>query len=627
MPIITFKPGGARAEVPEGTLLLDAARKAGVAVEAPCGGNGVCGKCLAKIETGEVDFPDGLLPRDIAEEGFVLTCRAKASGGDVTLHVLTTPEKEQGKFSEVSEDIHLTDKALLPALSDYLPLARKTAFTVPAPEMGDGLSDYDRFLKSFIETAGFDEAETPLWVLQKLPRVLRENGGKVYAVFAADGGRARIADVFTEDVAMLGAAVDIGTTTVAVQLVDLETGAILSSKTDYNAQISCGLDVISRINYAKKPERLSELKDKVLETINGLLREAAKEHGAEPGGIINLSLAANTTMVQLLLGIPPENLRLSPYTPGVYDVPLLRAGEIGICVNPGTLVYIAPSVGSYVGGDITSGLLCTHMPSDEEGLSMFLDLGTNGELVIGNAEFMMGCACSAGPAFEGGGIENGMRASAGAVERVAVDPETGVAEVFVIDSVPPKGICGSGIISLIAELFTKGFLDARGKLDRSGKCARIDANEKNARYIIVPPEEGADGKPVAITEADIDNFIRAKGAIFSACRTMLGQIGMDFDALTHVYVAGGFGRYLDIGNAKTLGLLPGLEDDKFLFLGNSSVVGAYMTLLSEKHRQKEKDIAGKITYIDLSTEPDYMNEYTAALFLPHTDASLFAKKT
>jgi uncharacterized 2Fe-2S/4Fe-4S cluster protein (DUF4445 family) len=493
--------------------------------------------------------------------------------------------------------------------------------------MGDGLSDYDRFLRTFSAATGLREAETPLWVLQKLPLVLRENDGEVYALYAQYGGRARIVDVFTEDIAMLGAAVDIGTTTVAVQLVELRSGAILASRTDYNGQISCGLDVISRINYAKKPARLLELKDLVLQTINGLIKEIAREQDLDASRIYNASIAGNTTMVQLLLGIPPEHLRLSPYTPGVYDVPLLRAGEIGLCVNPGTLVYIAPSVGSYMGGDITSGLLCTKLLSDEEGVSMFLDLGTNGELVIGNAEFMMGCACSAGPAFEGGGIENGMRASAGAVERVDIDPGTGIAEVFVIGGGAPAGICGSGIISLIAELFSKGFLDARGKLNRSGKCGRIDTTEKNARYIVVPHGEGADGKQVVITEADIDNFIRAKGAIFSACSTMLKQIGMDFESLSRVYIAGGFGRYLDIGNARTLGLLPGLEDDKFLFLGNASVVGAYSTLLSEKHREKEKEIARRITYIDLSTEPDYMNEYTAALFLPHTDASLFLKKT
>lgn len=626
MPKITFNPNGCEIEVTEGILLLDAAKKAGVAVEAPCGGNGVCGKCLVQMVSGAVEFPDGLLPRELADEGFVLACKARVTG-DACVLILSAPEKEQGKFSKINEDIHLIDKELLPDPSEYEPLVKKAGFTVPAPEMGDGLSDYDRFYKKAVETLDM-AVEIPLPVLRSLPEALREADGSVMAVYLEDNGIAKMVDVHPKrKLPMYGVAVDIGTTTIAVQLVNTDDGGIIASKTDYNAQVECGLDVISRINYAKKPERLSELREKVLETINRMIREMGSSHGVEQRYIYNASIAANTTMVQLFLGVVPEYLRLDPYTPPVYDVPHYRASDIGLAVNPDTWVFIAPSVGSYVGGDITSGLLCTGLPANEEGLDMFIDLGTNGELVIGNADFMMGCACSAGPAFEGGGIEKGMRASNGAVERVEIDPATGIAEYSVIGGGAPIGICGSGIISLISELFSKGLLDARGKLDRSKDISRIEAQDKNARYIIVPAEENRDGKPVYITEADIDNFIRAKGAIFSACNTMLKKIEMDFDCLTRIYIAGGFGRYLNIEDAKTLGLVPDQEDDKFRFIGNSSIIGAYMTLMSRKHRELEREIAKKITYIDLSTEPEYMNEYTAALFLPHTDARLFSRKS
>ena len=625
MPKITFKPNGCEIEVTTGTLLLDAAKKAGVAIESPCGGNGVCGKCLVQIESGTVEFPEGKLPRELADEGFVLACKAKVTG-DVIVLILSAPEKEQGKFSKINEDIHLIDKNLLPGPGDFSTLVKKTEFTVPAPEMGDGLSDFDRFQKKAEEELG-RTARIPLSVLRSLPEALREADGAVVAVYLEDAEMAKMVDVHPKrDLPMYGIAVDIGTTTIAVQLVSTEDGAIIASKTDYNAQVECGLDVISRINYAKKPERLSELRKKVLETINRIIKELAASHGVEQRYIYNASIAGNTTMVQLLLGVMPEYLRLDPYTPPVYDVPLYRASDIGLAVNPDTYVFIAPSVGSYLGGDITSGLLCTGLPANEEGLDMFIDLGTNGELVIGNADFMMGCACSAGPAFEGGGIEKGMRASNGAVEHVDIDPVTGIAEFSVIGGVPPIGICGSGIISLISELFSKGLLDARGKLDRSKNISRIDAQDKNARYTVVPAGETQDGKPVYITEADIDNFIRAKGAIFSACNTMLKKIDMDFDCLTNIYIAGGFGRYLNIEDARTLGLVPDQENEKFRFIGNSSIIGAYMTLMSKKHRELERGIARKITYIDLSTEPEYMNEYTAALFLPHTDSRLFPGK-
>jgi uncharacterized 2Fe-2S/4Fe-4S cluster protein (DUF4445 family) len=625
MPKITFKPNGCEIEVMEGTLLLDAAKKAGVHIEAPCGGNGVCGKCLVQMVSESVDFPDGLIPRELAEEGYVLACKAKITG-DVCVLILSEPEKEQGKFSKINEDIHLIDKSLLPVPEEYETLVKKAEFTVPAPEMGDGLSDFDRFQKKATEELGLP-VEIPLSVLRSLPEALREADGAVAAVYMEDGGVASMVDVHPkEDLAMYGIAVDIGTTTVAVQLVNTRDGGIIASKTDYNAQVECGLDVISRINYAKKPERLAELRKKVLETINRIVKELSAAHNVEQRRIYNASIAGNTTMVQLFLGVLPEYLRLDPYTPPVYDVPLYRASDVGLAVNPDTYVFIAPSVGSYVGGDITSGLLCTGLPFNEDGLDMFIDLGTNGELVIGSADFMMGCACSAGPAFEGGGIEKGMRASNGAVERVEIDPVTGIAEYSVIGGGAPIGICGSGIISLISELFSKGLLDARGKLERSKNISRIDAQDKNARYTVVPAGETHDGKPVYITEADIDNFIRAKGAIFSACNTMLKKIEMDFDCLAHIYIAGGFGRYLNIDNAKTLGLVPDQDDEKFRFIGNSSIIGAYMTLISKKHRDLEKEIAKKITYIDLSTEPEYMDEYTAALFLPHTDASLFPGK-
>ncbi len=622
MPQITFKPSGTIVDIEPGSPLLDAAKKAGIPVETPCGGHGVCGKCLVRIESGDCTYYGVGIPEELLKEGYVLICRTKVLEGPLTVQILSNVQKEQGKFSEASEDLLKLDHKLLPQPDDIEPLNKQAVVTVQPPEMGDGLSDYDRLQKAITSELNCRDIHLPVNVLKTLPEAVREDEGHVTAAYFYPTGTASIIDITAgAKKENFGIAVDIGTTTVAVQLVDMADGTILGSKTAYNAQIECGLDVISRINYAKKPERLEELRQKVLKTINGNIHELAHQQGIKKRAILNASIAGNTTMMHLLLGIIPEHIRLEPYTPAIYDLPPYTAGEMGLDINQNAYVYSAPSVGSYVGGDITSGLLCTSLATDSEEVCLFIDIGTNGELVLGNNEFLLGCACSAGPAFEGGGIEKGMRASKGAIERVDIDPGTGKADYSTIGNEEPTGICGSGMISLISNLFETGWIDAAGKLDKRGLCPAIEVLGKNSRYNItnVNPSENK----VYVTETDIDNIIRAKAAIFSACRVMLGKISMDFTDLSRIYIAGGFGRYLDIENSVRIGLLPELPPERFIFLGNSSIMGAYMTLLSKKHRDKQKDLAKKITYIDLSTEHEYMDQYTAALFLPHTDAGLF----
>ncbi|MCK5129149.1 MAG: DUF4445 domain-containing protein [Clostridiales bacterium] len=629
MPKITFRPSGIAVDIENGSLLLEAAKQAKISVDTPCGGKGTCGKCLVRIESGNVDFENnGLLSEDLVDDGYVLICKTKAADEDVVVHVFSEFGEEQGKFSHATEDLLLIDKALLPETKDIDPLVKKVCVNVFSAEMGDGLSDYDRFKKSVMENIEGKDMEFPLSLLRKLPDVLREDGGKITVAFFMYSETIKIVDVEPSDTSFsnYGIAVDIGTTSVAVRLIYMFEGSILSAKTDYNAQIQCGLDVISRINYARKPERLLELRKKVLGTINDMVDEMSRRSAIDKRSIYNASIAGNTTMMHLLLGIPPENIRLDPYTPTVYDIPLYTATEVGLDINPGTAVYMAPSVGSYVGGDITSGLLCTSLSNQNEDISLFIDIGTNGELILGNEDFLIGCACSAGPAFEGGGIEYGMRASTGAIGRVCVNKDTGVCEYATIGGVKPLGICGSGMIALIADLFKTGWLDPNGKLNRDKKSDVIEIEQRNSRYIIAPADECENGKPIFISETDIDNLIRAKAAIYSACRVMLQKIDMEFADLAKIYIAGGFGRYLDIDKSSTIGLLPDLPVDKFSFIGNSSIIGAYMTLISKKHRDKQQTLADNITYLDLSTEHEYMDQYTAALFIPHTDSDLFKKK-
>ncbi len=622
MPKITFLPSNRTVEVPQGSELLDAARKAGLTVEVPCGGKGVCGRCLVQVTAGRAAFADnGVLPRDLLDEGYVLICRAKVDG-DATVRTGAELSQEQGSFTNIAEDRALVDAALLPADADLQPLVQSAALRVPPGELGDGLSDYDRLSRAALDALGGKELRVPLSALRRLPVELRQRDGAVELLYWRDGEAICAVDVRAQAGKWYGIAVDIGTTTVAVQLVDLSTGTILRARTDYNAQISCGLDIISRINYARRPERLQELREKVLGSINGLVAALSQEQGIAPQDIMAASMAGNTTMTHLLLGIVPEYIRLEPYVSAVFTPPLYRAGEVGIHIHTEAPVRLAPAVGSYVGGDITSGLLCTSLSTDSEEICLFIDIGTNGEIVLGNGDFLLGCACSAGPAFEGGGIDCGMRASQGAIEWVDVDAATGLPQVSVIGGGSPLGICGSGMISLLASLFETGWMDAAGKLDRSRTCAAILPG-KVARYELCDAGHSGTGNALYISETDIDNVIRAKGAIFSACQVLLGKVSLEFSDLSRILIAGGFGRYLDVRRSVTIGLLPDVEADKLHFIGNSSVLGAYCTLVSEKHRQREAAAASRITYLDLSAEPEYMDAYTGALFLPHTDERLF----
>jgi len=621
MPEVTFLPSGVTYDLPAGASLLEGARRAGIFVETPCGGVGTCKKCLVKISGsgGEAD---------------ALICQARV--GDAPL-VVTLPETDggEGRFENFSDP-----SRYLPRRGE--PFLQKIYLDVAPPAPLDGLSDADRLTRAFKKKTGAQSVELPLPLLRTLPDNLREDprnesinfngtrndlfgnetrndliGGETRNDLTESkthndlfGGGTRV-DYYIENNtakvvslsrgATYGAAVDIGTTTVALWLVDMDDGRVVSSRCDYNSQIEFGPDIISRIVAAKK--NLPELRERILSTINGLINSACGYAGIIPNEIRCVSAAGNTTMVHLLLGVNPEYIRLAPYTPAVFSPHVYSAGQVGIGVNENAPVLLAPAVGSYVGGDVTAGLLCTSLAQNSNELILYIDIGTNGEIVLGSGEFIFACACSAGPAFEGGGIKHGSRARTGAIERVAFN-EDGAPEVFTIGGAPPVGICGSGIISAVAGMYKTKIIDPAGRFP-----------VRNSRYPL--------GGGIEIYETDVDNFIRAKGAIFSACRTLIENVGLTFGDIERVYVAGGFGRYLDLDDARTVGLLPRLPDEKFIFLGNSSVTGAYLSLVSEERRAVMRGLADKITYVDLSGEPGYMERYTAALFLPHTDRALF----
>ncbi|MGK5091854.1 ASKHA domain-containing protein [Deltaproteobacteria bacterium TL4] len=626
MPVITFQPSGKTIDVPPGTELLNAAHEAGVSIESPCGSTGTCGACLVRVVAGEVRFDNlEILPQNAIDEGFVLACQTHIMNTPVTFEVPEQDERKEGKFDKVHENLSLIRHELLPKKEQLNALAHKWYLEIPAAQREDGLSDRDRLTREIQKSVGKKEVIYPLAVIRSLAETLRAEEGQITVTLICEQDQYHVIQLESgqHTAQHFGLAVDLGTTTISVQLVSLSEFEVISTQNDYNDQLKCGLDVISRINYAKRPERLEELRVRVLETINRLAQKAAEEHGIALQTISNSAISGNTTMIHLLLGLNPEYLRLEPYTPTLLEVPLLTAQEVGLQINPQSWVHISPNVGSYVGGDITAGVLCSDLATDSEELNLFIDIGTNGELVLGNCDFLLACACSAGPAFEGSGVDHGMRASHGAIERVEIDPDTGVAQFWTIGNQPPKGICGSGMISLLANLFLSGWLDAAGKFNRAKACKAIQVKGRQAHYIIAHENESATGKPITISELDINNIIRAKAAIYAACALMLQHVEMSFEDLAHVYIAGGFGRFIDLEKAIVIGLIPDIPRAKFQFIGNSSLMGTHMVLVSQEYRKKQLKLAQNMTNLELSTDPRYMDQYTAALFLPNTHLELF----
>jgi uncharacterized 2Fe-2S/4Fe-4S cluster protein (DUF4445 family) len=438
------------------------------------------------------------------------------------------------------------------------------------------------------------------------------------------GAVLEVLDIFPGEVSKkrYGAAVDIGTTTVVVYLVEMATGHIVGTASSYNSQVKCGDDVITRIVYATEKNGLQELQNLAVGNISGMLSELAEKNNVSTGMIDYIVVAGNTTMTHLFYGINPQYIREEPYIPTATFFPLIRGKSVGLAIDPQAIVYSMPNVASYVGGDITAGVLVSQIYKKEK-VSLFIDIGTNGEIVLGNRDWLVTAACSAGPAFEGSGIKFGMRAMEGAIEEVEISPTTCEVNYRVIGDVKPIGICGSGMIDALAEMYLTGVIDQKGKIREETGSKRIRHGESGLEYVLAWRVESAINKEIVITEVDLDNLIRAKAAIYAGFSTLLTQMGVTFADVDRVYIAGGFGRYIDVERAITIGMLPDLPVDKFIFLGNTSIMGAYFTLLCDRLRHEAEEIARKMTYLELSVSRSFMDEYLSALFLPHTDLDAF----
>jgi uncharacterized 2Fe-2S/4Fe-4S cluster protein (DUF4445 family) len=623
MPSVHFLPADISVDVPAGTLLHEAAIRAGIdALHLPCGGTGTCGQCLVEILKGKAEpLGQSYLEVALVEKGLVLACQSKV-GEDL---VVRLPETHDAALRVVGDSHFLISEDLLPDRERLTPLYRAEQLTVPPATIEKHYSDWLRLLRELNSHGDSLPARADLSVLRQLARALRAEQGKVTVILTEDEGEARVLEVQPGHNAIrsFGLAIDVGTTTVAGQLVSLRDGRVLASRTSYNAQIRRGADIITRIDYARPPERQEEMRRLALETINTLVGELAREANVDAQDIHAAFVAGNTTMIHLLLALPPQHIRETPYVPTVNPVPALSAAEVGLAIHPQSVVSFAPGVGSYVGGDITAGLLCTELLSNREKVFLYLDIGTNGEIVLGNADWLVTCACSAGPAFEGSGIKCGMRATQGAIEYVEISDDARSVRYDVVGGGRPAGICGSGLICLLGELFLRRIVDRGGRFSLALPTERLIQFNNTRAFVIESGAQTRDGHDLLFTEADVENLIRTKAAIYAACSLILGKVGLEWRAISRVYIAGGFGRYIQAEDAVRIGLLPDLPYERFTYIGNAALTGAYIALLSRAHRRKLTEIAGRMTYIDLSSDPHYMDSYLQAMFLPHTDISQF----
>ena len=612
--------------------LLEAARSANVAIDAPCSGNGSCGKCRVKILSGEVEsYPSSHISEEEYAAGWRLSCASKVIG-DVTVEVpdIASAYQSRMKTADLStgKEVEIFRK-LQQELKDAGIKFRDQHFVqswleLDEPTLDDTMPDTERLIRAVQAVEETEDVRLTYHVVRKLAKTLRDGAFKVMFAGVRKGDTVTVIDVTTKnDAPFYGCAIDIGTTTVTGVLMDLASGKLTAKASAGNGQIRYGADVINRIIEQGKPGGVKRLQDAILkETLRPMVGLMCKTAGIPADRIFRVCIASNTTMNHLLLGVDADPVRMEPYIPTFFQWRGLSAKDLGFPANPDAEVLISPNIGSYVGGDITAGAFASMLWNREE-LALFIDLGTNGELVFGNNEFLMSCACSAGPAFEGGDISCGMRATDGAIDSCSIDKETMEPTFTLIgDAKHPVGICGSGIIDVIAELFRTGIINGKGKFSREGRRIRRDENGMGS-YILAFKEDTGAVRDVSINEVDIDSFIRAKGAIFSATMTMLGSMGMDPSVLNHVYVAGGIGSGINMRNAVTIGMLPDIDISLFSYIGNSSLSGAYAMLTSDQSREKVDELARSMTYLELSTEPGYMDAFIAACFLPHTDANLF----
>ena len=642
---IRFLPEGQETTVDEGKTLLEAAREANIYVGAICGGEGTCGKCRLIVREGEVEGNAvEFFTRDEIRRGYVLACQARPLED---LLVEVPPESRLTGYIDIVKDSErfrdfVGREAARPPV-ELDPLVKKFFLALPEPTLDDPAADQERLLLA-VARKWPGPVQVGLKVTREMPRLLRNFSarrqswswawhGRVTATVGLRGEVSELLCVERGDTTgrSFGLALDVGTTTVVGHLVDFNTGATREAAAKYNSQAHHGADVIARINYARQPGGAETLQRAILLDIDTLINDLVERSQIGRGDIHCVMAAGNTAMLHFLLGVEADLIRIAPFVPTVTSPPPLRAAELAVHIHPRGMLYTMPMVGSYVGGDITAGILASGMHRAEE-LSLLLDIGTNGEVVVGNKDFMVACSASAGPAFEGGSVACGMRAASGAIDSVRIRPRDMAVSTTTIDDGPPAGLCGTGLIDALSEMFLAGLLDRSGRFqaERAPERFRTCEEDGQLEFVLILAEQSGSRRDVFIRQTDVENLIRTKGAIYAAADCLVQSVGLSFADIQKVYIAGAFGNKLDVASCITIGLLPDIPADRIHFIGNSSVAGAKLAMLNRRMFDEVHGIRDRITYQELMVEASYMESFTSACFLPHTDVSRFpsvARKT
>jgi uncharacterized 2Fe-2S/4Fe-4S cluster protein (DUF4445 family) len=644
---VTFLPLDRVMQAEEGQNVLEIAMRAGVHVNASCSGNGVCGKCKIKIVEGTALSPASpKISQAEYDEGTRLACQSIVNG-DMVIEIPLESQIDKSTLKKTAADTHISSDFQMDELFKNVQvksLVSKLYVELPEPTPEDNVSDFDRLIRQLGNNLPEGNISAPFAIMREFGKMVRENEWKITVTVmrCGEGFEIILIEPGNRTADMYAIAIDIGTTTVCGRIIDVsasssrliahnegqkqEKGNIVAEAADYNSQISYGEDVISRIMYTRKKGGLKKLQGLVVKTINDIINELLTTGGIKNDQILQIVFAGNTVMMHLLFGIDPTNIMLAPYTPAATSFPPMQAKHLGIEVGEHVYAYALPCVSSYIGGDIVSGVLVSAMTRNEK-VSLFMDIGTNGEIVIGNKEWLLSASCSAGPAFEGGGIQFGMRASRGAIERVRINPSTFEPMIFTIGKTKPAGICGSGLIDIAAGLLETGLIDQKGKFLKDAGTKRVRKGPDGFEYVLCFASETGIDKDIVITEIDLDNLIRTKAAVYAGCKVLLDNAGLSFSDLDTMIIAGGFGHYIDVEKAKVIGLLPDLPDNKFRFIGNGSLSGAHLVSLDSDFWLEANKIAKMMTNVELSNNNRFMEEFVAAMFLPHTDQGLFPEVT
>ena len=619
-PTVIFSPLRKQVRVEPGTSLLEAAGQADIVIGSVCGGDGICGRCKMVVKKGKVrDGASMLLTREEIQSGVVLACQTFVEG-DVSVSI---PEETLASERVVVDQDAQRFRALHPGITRKpyarAPLTRRVFLKLPTPTLDNNLADAERVQERITALTGITALQMGLRIVRQLPDLLREHEFAVTATIGHRGDLAEVMDVEGGDLSERNylAVVDIGTTTVVVHLVNAVTMATLDAQACFNSQSVYGREVTARIMAAEK-RGAAALQERIVGDLNRLISTVASRNDVSLKDITAVVCAGNTTMIHFLLDLPARNIRRKPYIAASVEPPPFRAAELGVRVNPRGLLYCVPGISSWVGGDLTAGILATGMHERAE-VAMLIDVGTNGEIILGNKDWLMACSASTGPALEGGSVACGMIAEQGAIEKVYLEDERVCYKT--IGNGLPKGFCGSGIIDLIAVLLDLGVIDRAGRFVE-GSDPAVEFKQGRGRYFIARKAEGAT-KDVFLTQDDVENVITAKAAIFAATKIMLDRLNLAVSEISHLFLAGGFGSYIDRRNAIKIGLLPDLPLSRIQYVGNTSLWGAKLAAFSTEAFRELRAIRKKTTYYDLLGSDDYVEQFKQAMFLPHTNIELF----